>query len=205
MLDNSIRAVQIQLRSLVEDTTFSKYTFVTHDDIRLLPSMSGQTLIAIKAPAGTRLEVPDPDEGMTHGKRRYQIYLRSESGAPIDVYLVSSDPNANQVEEDSETALPNQATTNTNSEFNDTDSLLDLPLSNAISTPVKMISDSDISLNNNTSNNNNTLLKLPSPVPVDPDYYLNTMYQSEGISDFYSNYEETSVVDGSIVEDNDFL
>lgn len=55
--------------------------------------MQGQTLIAIKAPAGTRLEVPDPDEGMTGSARRYQIYLQSETGTPIDVYLVSQEPN----------------------------------------------------------------------------------------------------------------
>lgn len=30
--------------------------------MRDLPSMQGQTMIAIKAPSGTRLEVPDPDE-----------------------------------------------------------------------------------------------------------------------------------------------
>jgi transcription factor E2F3 len=61
---------------------------VTHDDIRGLPSLRGKTLIAVKAPSGTTLEVPDPDEGMLAGRRRFQIFLRS-SGGPIDVYLVS--------------------------------------------------------------------------------------------------------------------
>jgi transcription factor E2F3 len=78
--------------------------------------MQNQTLIAIKAPHGTTLEVPDPDEVgcktifvcHTYGRRRmlhfvngvnsptqvndypqrrYRIVLRSTMG-PIDVYLV---------------------------------------------------------------------------------------------------------------------
>ena len=38
----------------------------------------------------TRLtgKVPDPDENMPNGERRYQIYLKSPAG-PIDVYVVS--------------------------------------------------------------------------------------------------------------------
>ena len=45
-------------------------------------------MIAIKAPSGTTLEVPDPDEGMEYPQRRYQIYLKSHAG-PIEVFLVS--------------------------------------------------------------------------------------------------------------------
>ncbi|MBA0819829.1 hypothetical protein Gohar_022126, partial [Gossypium harknessii] len=47
-----------------------------------------ETLIAIKAPHGTTLEVPDPDEDVDYRQRRYRIILRSTMG-PIDVYLVS--------------------------------------------------------------------------------------------------------------------
>jgi transcription factor E2F3 len=50
--------------------------------------MQNQTLIAIKAPHGTTLEVPDPDEVNDYPQRRYRIVLRSTMG-PIDVYLVS--------------------------------------------------------------------------------------------------------------------
>ena len=39
--------------------------------------------------AGTTLEVPDPDEGMEYPQRRYQIYLKSQSG-PVEVFLVST-------------------------------------------------------------------------------------------------------------------
>ncbi|KAJ9554821.1 hypothetical protein OSB04_009435 [Centaurea solstitialis] len=50
-----------------------------------------ETLIAIKAPHGTTLEVPDPDEAVDYPQRRYRIILRSTMG-PIDVYLVSTFP-----------------------------------------------------------------------------------------------------------------
>ena len=52
------------------------------------PNPEQDTVIAIKAPSGTTLEVPDPDEGMEYPQRRYQIYLKSSSG-PVEVFLVS--------------------------------------------------------------------------------------------------------------------
>jgi hypothetical protein len=145
-LDENIRIVQGTLKNLVDDATLSRYTFVTHDDIRNLPSMSGQTLIAIKAPAGTRLEVPDPDEGMSSGKRRYQIFLRSETGTPIDVYLVSQE---------------SQQVTQQEDEI-DADLLLEpsTPLKKGMMSP-------------EPHNESSGLLKLQaSPVQMDPDYYL---------------------------------
>lgn len=35
---------------------------MTYDDIRSLPGLKGDTIIAVKAPSGTTLTVPDPDE-----------------------------------------------------------------------------------------------------------------------------------------------
>ncbi|NXY82073.1 E2F4 factor, partial [Alcedo cyanopectus] len=49
---------------------------------------TGDTLLAIRAPSGTRLEVPIP-EGL-NGQKKYQIHLKSTSG-PIDVLLVNKD------------------------------------------------------------------------------------------------------------------
>ncbi|KAG8479823.1 hypothetical protein CXB51_029318 [Gossypium anomalum] len=62
--------------------------FVTEEDIKGIPCFQNETLIAIKAPHGTTLEVPDPDEDVDYRQRRYRIILRSTMG-PIDVYLVS--------------------------------------------------------------------------------------------------------------------
>ncbi|KAL7615168.1 hypothetical protein Lser_V15G05834 [Lactuca serriola] len=87
-LDEETREMQERLRDLSEDENNQKWLFVTEDDIKSLPCFQEETLIAIKAPHGTTLEVPDPDEGVDHLQRRYRIVLRSTMG-PIDVYLVS--------------------------------------------------------------------------------------------------------------------
>ncbi|XP_059659636.1 transcription factor E2FB-like [Cornus florida] len=87
-LDEQIRDMQERLRDLSENENNQKWLFVTEEDIKNLPCFQNETLIAIKAPHGTTLEVPDPDEAVDYSQRRYRVVLRSTMG-PIDVYLVS--------------------------------------------------------------------------------------------------------------------
>lgn len=87
-LDSQISSLRSKLQELASGELCSAYAYVTHNDIKTIPELSGDTLIAIKAPPGTELEVPNPDEGMPYGERRYQILLKS-SGGPIDCLLVS--------------------------------------------------------------------------------------------------------------------
>ncbi|XP_054816030.1 transcription factor E2FB-like [Prosopis cineraria] len=87
-LDGQIRETQERLMELSEDENNQKWLFVTEEDIKGLPCFQNETLIAIKAPHGTTLEVPDPDEAADYPQRRYRIVLRSTMGR-IDVYLVS--------------------------------------------------------------------------------------------------------------------
>ncbi|KAG8070926.1 hypothetical protein GUJ93_ZPchr0006g42240 [Zizania palustris] len=87
-LDECISDMREKLRGLTEDENNQKWLYVTEDDIKGLPCFQNETLIAIKAPHGTTLEVPDPDEAGDYLQRRYRIVLRSTMG-PIDVYLVS--------------------------------------------------------------------------------------------------------------------
>ncbi|CAN8287454.1 unnamed protein product [Cochlearia groenlandica] len=87
-LDNQIRETEERLRDLSENEKNQKWLFVTEEDIKSLPGFQNQTLIAVKAPHGTTLEVPDPDDVADYPQRRYRIILRSTMG-PIDVYLVS--------------------------------------------------------------------------------------------------------------------
>ncbi|XP_042514709.1 transcription factor E2FA-like isoform X2 [Macadamia integrifolia] len=87
-LDDRIREMQEKLRDLSEDENNQKWLFVTEEDIKGLPCFQNETLIAIKAPHGTTMEVPDPDEAVDYPQRRYRIVLRSTMGH-IDVYLVS--------------------------------------------------------------------------------------------------------------------
>ncbi|PAN06352.1 hypothetical protein PAHAL_1G258000 [Panicum hallii] len=87
-IDERIRDMREKLRGLTEDENNQRWLYVTEDDIKGLPCFQNETLIAIKAPHGTTLEVPDPDEAGDYLQRRYRIVLRSTMG-PIDVYLVS--------------------------------------------------------------------------------------------------------------------
>lgn len=74
------------------------HMFVRYSDLAGLDMYKNDTVIGVRAPIGTSLEVPDPDQGMRPGARRYQMFLSSTkpqserqvsaSGGPIDVYLV---------------------------------------------------------------------------------------------------------------------
>ncbi|KJE89588.1 hypothetical protein CAOG_01030 [Capsaspora owczarzaki ATCC 30864] len=87
-LEDHMRLMQDNLRRLASQEHNVQLAYVTHEDIRNIESFRNKTLIAVKAPQGTRLEVPDPDMGMAAGQRRYQILLKSNDGQ-IDVFLVS--------------------------------------------------------------------------------------------------------------------
>ncbi|GFO13918.1 transcription factor e2f3 [Plakobranchus ocellatus] len=69
--------------SIPQVTQISTASVDLHSDIRSLSSLKEQTVIAIKAPPETRLEVPDPDNNI-------QIWLKSTKG-PIDVFLCPDD------------------------------------------------------------------------------------------------------------------
>jgi E2F/DP family winged-helix DNA-binding domain/E2F transcription factor CC-MB domain len=74
------------------------YMYVRYSDVTGLSMYHNDTIIGVRAPIGTNLEVPDPDQGMRPGVRRYQMFLSSTKvaseekqpgpGGPIDVYLV---------------------------------------------------------------------------------------------------------------------
>jgi len=63
------------------------WMYVLKDEITSIPTFKEDTVVAIKAPPGTTLDVPDPDEAMHQGRRRFQMYLKSPS-EKIDVFLL---------------------------------------------------------------------------------------------------------------------
>ncbi|KAL5665553.1 hypothetical protein ACJX0J_025661 [Zea mays] len=56
-LDERISDMREKLRGLTEDENNKRWLYVTEDDIKGLPSFQNETLIAIKAPHGTTLEL----------------------------------------------------------------------------------------------------------------------------------------------------
>ncbi|TVU01794.1 hypothetical protein EJB05_52790, partial [Eragrostis curvula] len=88
-LDEHISEIREKLKQLTEDESNQRWLYLTEDDIKGLHCFQNQILIAIKAPYGTSVEVPDPDvKAGNYYQRRYRIIVRSTMG-PIDVYLVS--------------------------------------------------------------------------------------------------------------------
>lgn len=87
-LDEHITEMRRSLQALIEDRDNKELLYVTEEDIKSLGCFANERLIAVKAPLGTTLEVPDPEEGVDFPNKRYQIILKSDSGA-IDVYLVN--------------------------------------------------------------------------------------------------------------------
>ncbi|XP_058504539.1 transcription factor E2F5 [Solea solea] len=86
-LDNQKAWLEENIKHLNRDPNTCTYRFVTHEDI--CGAFSGETLLAVLAPAGTQLEVPLPEMGQS-GQKKYQVNLRSHS-APIQVLLINRD------------------------------------------------------------------------------------------------------------------
>ncbi|VDN21317.1 unnamed protein product [Dibothriocephalus latus] len=86
------------LQNVQEDLDNRKYSYVTHQD--LMSVFHDRTLLVIRAPEGTNLDTPIPNnplEQPAHSlfalKRSYKIHLKSPSTA-VEVLLVNPDDNA---------------------------------------------------------------------------------------------------------------
>ena len=100
MLDDYIARMNLMIHQLTTAPQHPHLCYVTHQDIRALPAFEKETLIAVKAPTGTKVEIPDPEGGgggEGGGERKYQLHMRSEGGEAIEVFLVSRH---GEVEED---------------------------------------------------------------------------------------------------------
>uniref|UniRef100_H3CW62 E2F transcription factor 3 n=1 Tax=Tetraodon nigroviridis TaxID=99883 RepID=H3CW62_TETNG len=73
------------MSELSSNQKFSTYAYITYQDIKQLGNLKDQTVIVVKAPTDTKLEVTDPDESLS-------IHLTSTKG-PIDVLLCPDDDN----------------------------------------------------------------------------------------------------------------
>jgi len=107
-IDSRIGHLQGRLRDMSSGDHGSGYAYVTHADILSISELRGDTLIAIKAPHGTELEVPDVEGEAEDGAggdapaRRHEIRVRSTNG-PIECLLVSrGGDDTSDVEEEEE-------------------------------------------------------------------------------------------------------
>ncbi|XP_071957518.1 transcription factor E2F3-like [Antedon mediterranea] len=167
-LDELIRNATLQLKMLTEDRENQRFAYVTYHDIRNIQSFNDQTVIAIKAPPETRLEVPDPKEGV-------QIWLKSTKGQ-IEVFLCP--------EESQEANIPLSDYSNTSSNSSlgtehfksggiDDDELDSLQKSLLLQTDDQNSGDMD------------DFVPLSPPMVED---YLFTLGEDEGITDLFDAY-----------------
>ncbi|CAK6967593.1 transcription factor E2F3-like [Scomber scombrus] len=84
-LEQLIQRCSLDMRHMSELQSNQKYAYVTYQDIKQAGNLRDQTVIVIKAPTDTKLEVPDPDESLS-------IHLTSTKG-PIEVLLCSDEEN----------------------------------------------------------------------------------------------------------------
>jgi hypothetical protein len=55
------------------------HLYLRHQDLIALPGYSSQTILGVRAPTGTTLEVPYPDTRVLPGVRRFEIHLSSRT------------------------------------------------------------------------------------------------------------------------------
>ncbi|KAM6399693.1 transcription factor E2F2 [Rhynochetos jubatus] len=79
-LDQLLQDCALQLRQLATAEANQRLAYVTYQDLRSISNFQEQTVIAVKAPPETQLEVPDFSED------NFQLHLQSTNG-PIEVYL----------------------------------------------------------------------------------------------------------------------
>jgi len=84
-LDKLKKWIQQSIRNVTDDVDNNRLAYVTYTD--LCHCFCGDALLAIKAPCGTQLQVPNPD---SLKQSSYQAHLKSKSG-PIDVVLLNKE------------------------------------------------------------------------------------------------------------------
>ncbi|XP_076083443.1 transcription factor E2F3-like [Mytilus galloprovincialis] len=199
-LDHLIATCTKQLKMLTEDAQNSKHAYVTYQDLRSIKSLDNQTVIAIKAPPETRLEVPDPTQSI-------QIWLKSQKG-PIEVYLCPEE--ANGENSDTTGTVSSSSEDESRSSFTaseDSRSCDDFKSQQHVATIQKQIKqepgtfpssvknalleDQDISpdsfQNILPQTEDQDFFSIEPPVSLDD--YLFSMDSSEGISDLFDAYD----------------
>ncbi|XP_077447440.1 transcription factor E2F6-like [Stigmatopora argus] len=83
-LDMLIESCTEELFHVCAEVLGSRFAYVTYEDIQSIPALREQTLLAIKAPENTTMNIPHPKDSL-------QIHLKSTKG-PIDVLICSDEP-----------------------------------------------------------------------------------------------------------------
>lgn len=198
ILDQMINSCTRSLKELTENPDNSRLAYVTYQDIRSIRSLDEQTVIAIKAPPETRLEVPDPGENI-------QIWLKSSKG-PIEVYLCPEEVNSPSTSDHNTTSSSSTDSACSSSNLSNTsgsgeDSFFSEDSTSCDSfkgTPAlknALLEDQDISpdlgesllLQTTDQNIDENFVQLEPPLGPLEDYIF-SLEEGEGISDLFDTY-----------------
>uniref|UniRef100_A0A8C5KEH0 E2F transcription factor 2 n=1 Tax=Jaculus jaculus TaxID=51337 RepID=A0A8C5KEH0_JACJA len=199
-LDQLLQSCTASFKHLTEDKGNKKLAYVTYQDIRAVGNFKEQTVIVVKAPPQTRLEVPDGAE------ENLQIYLKSTQG-PIEVYLCPEE--VQEPDSPAKEPLPSTSTLTTDcvqpsssadSEVTETmaSSVHQLPPPAPPLVPLEatdnMLELSHPLLQQTEDQFLSPSLACSSPLisftpPLDQDDYLWGMDEGEGISDLFDSYD----------------
>lgn len=207
-LDELIHSCTQQVQKLCEDHHSQRYAYLTYEDMHNIPSLRDQTVIVIKAPAETKLEVPHPEESL-------QIHISSIQG-PVDVFICSDEPFPIEA---ADSSAANEAT---GIRLNGSDSILDSPFmpffqrssrenangscgidslskpqskstqrsSPVTITPVSPIPTTLTSLQPHSEDQNSFVaLTPPQACSLSEEGYLPSLAKSEGINDLFSSVD----------------
>lgn len=201
-LDELIQSCMQQIHQICENRHSQRFAYLTYEDVQRIPSLKEQTVIVIKAPAQTKLEVPHPAESL-------QVHLRSTQG-PIEVFLCSDDPinmqatnscaasgsllNSSTTCRSSTPVLPNKSSVQMSSKdnANHTSRISTVSKPTQLSSPAPGTPASPMLTSpQNPSKDKLIFVTLTPPleVPVGGEEYLLSLAEDEGITDLFSSVD----------------
>ncbi|KAM8901559.1 LOW QUALITY PROTEIN: transcription factor E2F3 [Lycaon pictus] len=181
-LDELIQSCTLDLKLLTEDSENQRIlSYVTYQDIRKISGLKDQTVIVVKAPPETRLEVPDPIESL-------QIHLASTQG-PIEVYLCPEETEThspmkttNQDHNGNIPKPPSKDLASTNSGHSDCS--ISMANLSPLASPANLLQQTEDQI---PSNLEGPFVNLLPPL-LQEDYLL-SLGEEEGISDLFDAYD----------------
>ncbi|XP_070261755.1 transcription factor E2F3 isoform X1 [Myotis yumanensis] len=180
-LDELIQSCTLDLKLLTEDSENQRLAYATYQDIRKISGLKDQTVIVVKAPPETRLEVPDPIESL-------QIHLASTQG-PIEVYLcpeeteTHSPMKTNNQDHNGNISKPtSKDLASTNSGHSDCS--VSMASLSPLASPANLLQQTEDQI---PSNLEGPFVNLLPPL-LQEDYLL-SLGEEEGISDLFDAYD----------------
>lgn len=76
-LDMQLASLWGAMKRMTDHALNRQRLYVTDNDVMELPPIrASDQVVAVLAPQGTTLEVPEPETGLAHGARRYRCAVR---------------------------------------------------------------------------------------------------------------------------------